>query len=181
MAFVVVVSIVTLIFQEVNEKLGMVCNNFESRTLIGAQFSTDLEAWRSQSELVNRLVDQINECFGLVLLLNLGHHCASSINVFFEIVTLYTGVLLVILRYDLFNMVQILFEASNDWNMMQFPDMRRNILASLEVASRYHYSFHSIGSVAAPMTSLNLFRIWIQLLIILVPSVRMTLQVRNKS
>ena len=67
--FVVMTSVATLLLEELEQRLEEQAENLATSPFDEQQMSKDLDQWKYQYDLVVRLIEQINRCFSLELLL----------------------------------------------------------------------------------------------------------------
>ena len=77
--FCVVVYDASVMFDTITKQIERIFN--EKSPSIASQ----LETWRQNHVLVCQLVDNINECFGIILLISIGSYFISSVTVPYEI------------------------------------------------------------------------------------------------
>ena len=74
--FCILVSYVSVMFDYLKD-------NFQ--TILKVRNASQIETWRRNHVLVCQLVDNINDCFGVVLLISIGCYFVSFIVVFYEL------------------------------------------------------------------------------------------------
>lgn len=85
--FCVVARVMTLVFQGLNERIALLDEAEKFLPFYSNRvFNVRLEKWRKNHTLACELVDMVNRCFGLVLLLTITNGFLSFITTSFEIV-----------------------------------------------------------------------------------------------
>jgi len=77
--FCILVSYVSVMFD---------CLKDNFQTILKAPNASQIETWRRNHVLVCQLVDNINDCFGVVLLISVGCYFVSSISASYELYVL---------------------------------------------------------------------------------------------
>lgn len=79
--FCILIRYVTIVFASLNRQMEVILGGDDSVALIGVK----LENWRQKHVLACQMVDCINDCFGLVLLLSVGCYFFSLIILSYEL------------------------------------------------------------------------------------------------
>ena len=78
--FIVLTSIASLLFDQLAEETEQMAEKLAtSNEQVQTEISIELEDWKNKYHLVSRFVEQINQCFGLFLLIITGHDFATAI------------------------------------------------------------------------------------------------------
>lgn len=180
--FFIFVLITQLLFKELEEKLE---DAIVPRSVVGIkrnQFSFDLDCWMRFYDMVCRLVDEINQFFGLTLLIDLTWIFSKSIATFCNIILSYGFLVTIALRYDLNRMY-------SDFNVLNFhyflssnSTTKNNNPVNSSITNYFmllwkSYSINSPTAFAMALNIITLVLLWLRLMVILIPSNNMQNQV----
>ena len=71
--FYVMTVVATLLFDELQTRIQEILAKSNENKLDWSQLAHELDQWNGHHELVCRLVENIDDCFGVVLLITIGH------------------------------------------------------------------------------------------------------------
>ena len=160
--FIVLASIASLLFdqlaketEQMAEKLATSIHHVET------EISIELEDWKDNYHLVCRFVEQINQCFGIFLLIITGHDFATGI-------------------FDFANILQHLDLKDALKNIFQSDMISDNILESIDIVPiPGDFSSHFLQMKSDPIRTFQFFHPIFRFLVILVTSHSVGLKVND--
>lgn len=176
--FSILITTAQLLFKELDSKiehLSPLPGNHSDEN----QLSLDVEDVMRFYELIRHYVDQVNNNFGLILLVNLIWILTESISTFFEVILGYTYIVLISLQFDFRGMMSDawLLKLNLDPQLPGYSDFYDffNSTNYEDLASTYLFELKVYFGVA--VCTLRFISFWLRLLIILVPSNSMQVMV----
>lgn len=175
--FYVLVSMARLLLEKLEERIGEIIvksNSSDPGEDDELGLSVELDEWRRQYELVSRWIDQLDSCFGFLILVQLISFASYSFFYFWKLLLTYS-LLAIHVRYD----VDVMAEKAEEIEYLigrpllgDFPLGDQHILNAM-------FFCHLCSRLLPNMLSLtvNLMASWLRLLIILIPTYRMQNQV----
>lgn len=140
-----------------------------------------LEILRHRYDLACRFVDQVNDSFGLILLLNLSWFFYRSLSTFSELLVAYAYIVIMGLRFDFWNMswaiklIEMNYLNNKTGNSLKYGSST----VSLSTLLQRHYSLENSCYIIFFYSFLFFITIWSRFLIIVVPSINLHKQVIN--
>lgn len=169
--YFVLASTARLLFKELDDQLENLLLKFGTN-MNENQISIDFENWRRRYELVRHYVDQLNNNFGLILLINVIWIFSESTKVFFEFILGYTFLVLISFQFDLPYMISaaslIEFNLHPKHPGLTIAHAFFNSLNYENLKNMHSFNLKAISGLTICL--LSFFVIWLRLLVILVPS-----------
>lgn len=180
--FFILASITSSLLDKLNDRgatLGRTLAENYQNTDANHQLGIQLDEWRRHVELINSLIDEINDDFGLVILINLCHFFIASITNFFEMITIYTFWVFIYLRYDLAAMEKTLWFPMMEKHLLP-PELGDALFESFKNVVCYRHMYQLLVVMAVPNHLQNICSLWFRFLIILIASQSIERKVRTR-
>lgn len=173
-----------LLFEELEKKLQHLLSVHDGVPYNENQLSLDVENWMRCYEMLRAFVDELNNNFGLIVLVHVTWIFAKSIMKFFEGVFIYAFIVTISLNFDLHGMLaDVVFLEYNLNTELAFSDAGEIFQSNPSYGTLQRCArLERAAYYGLAMVSLELLSIWVSLLLILVPSYRMqTAVIQNSS
>ena len=180
------VSLVFTLFEELENRVESIFITFRNKNKhfeFNEVFSGQLEDWRHDYDIVCQFVDQLNKSFGHIILIIIAYTVSESIATFYESVSEYAYTVQIFMAFDIKGMMK---EVNSTTVLLKLENhtlkSHANKIENLE-------NFHNFLLIVASLVEVfkffvqlskhfhQTFQLWFRLLIILVPSYRMTKKV----